>query len=91
MLREPKSADELDYFTNRTFYDENGNLLEDLVTLRSLEAGAYEVMFLRPLWDLRSQDVSFVKFVAEHPGGRISGFYLYGNRAQNKVLNNHSS
>ncbi len=24
MLREPKSIEELDYFTNRTFYDENG-------------------------------------------------------------------
>jgi hypothetical protein len=60
-------------------YDAGGELIENLVEVISLEAGAYEVFNVRSLFNGPEGDISFIRFhVEDDEKAVIGGFYLYG-------------
>ncbi len=60
-------------------YDADGELIEDLVEVISLEPGAYDVVNARSLFSQAKVDISFIRFhVEEDANTVIGGFYLFG-------------
>lgn len=60
-------------------YDADGELIESLVEVISLEPGAYDVFNVRSLFNGSEVDISFIRFhVEDDERTVIGGFYMYG-------------
>jgi hypothetical protein len=63
-------------------YDNQGVRIDGLVKSITLHPGTYEVMVIGSDTSPLSDEISFVKYVSQEPGGQIGGFYLYGSAVE---------